>query len=66
MNKDQPSTYPKHNCYEWTSEIWNNQPDASYITCGTCNRITHFRFKSIWKRIKFLFWDGVTSKKQHE
>lgn len=57
----QASTYPEHNCYAWNHQHWHNQSDAIYQTCGICNKITHFRWKSIWTHLRFIFWDSVST-----
>lgn len=45
-------TFPPHECKDYLSEVWHNQPDATYTSCGICNKITAFRYKSFWRRLK--------------
>ena len=49
------TTYKAHNCFDHTQEIWTNQKDSSYTECSYCHRITRFRYKSFWRRLKTAF-----------
>lgn len=56
----QAKTWPEHDCYAWQVQHWHNQSDATYSACGTCGRITGFRWKSIKRRmISFLLGTAV-------
>lgn len=54
------STYAPHNCADATSLHWHNTRSYQYMACGTCGQILRFRFKSWWKRLSMLWWDGVS------
>jgi hypothetical protein len=44
-----------HDCYAWQRQQYCSSVDAHYSMCGTCGRITGFRWKKIWPRIRSLF-----------
>jgi hypothetical protein len=52
-------TTREHNCEEY--KVWRNTKDYNLIECALCKNISHFAFKSFWKRIKFVFWNRVNT-----
>lgn len=57
------ATHPEHDCYDWRTEVWCNQANATYLKCAVCNRIIGFRYKSFWNRLADLFSRRVTKRK---
>jgi len=49
------NAYPEHDCKDPMKEVWHNQDNACYTSCGICKKITGFHYKSFWKRFKALF-----------
>lgn len=50
-----------HDCFYSMTEIWHNNFESNWITCGTCGRITHFTWKNKWLGLKMLLWKGTGS-----
>ena len=59
--KQEKNIYPSHNCFEKNEEVWGNNVDYNYIKCDVCGRITHFKWKSTWFHIRFIFWGRIKS-----
>ena len=53
---DQATTWPEHDC---KGDVWHNSAEYRYVSCMICRRIIRFRFKSPWKHLKQLLWDGI-------
>lgn len=60
LKQGQVRQIPKHNCFAWNNEIWHNNEEYNYISCCLCNRITHFSFKSLPLKLRFLFWRRIS------
>ena len=41
------------NCGQF--DIFHSQKDSIYLTCMNCGKVTYFRWKSFWRRLKELF-----------
>ncbi len=56
----QAKTWPEHDCHAWNVQHWHTQADANWSSCGTCGRITGFRWKSLRRRlVSFLLGSRV-------
>jgi hypothetical protein len=62
MSEQQAATYPKHNCFAWNVQHYHSRPDCVYSCCGICGRITGFRWRKMWHRIRSLFTDKQIQK----
>lgn len=51
--------YPEHDCYLWNRQQYRLTPEYVARTCGTCGRITGFKWRSVWRRILSLFTDEL-------
>lgn len=49
------STYPLHDCFVWNRKHYRLTPDYVLSQCGTCGRITGFRWRSWRLRLRSLF-----------
>ena len=49
------AAYPEHDCFAWQRQHYHMHPDYVSSECGTCGRITGFKWRKIWPRIRSLF-----------
>ena len=49
------ASYIPHDCHAWNIQHYHSSPDYSMATCGMCKRVTGFRWRSWWMRIRGLF-----------
>jgi len=52
----QGKSWPEHDCYAWNVQHHHSQRDATYSTCGTCGRVTGFRWRSLRRRLVSFFF----------
>lgn len=49
------AAYPEHDCFAWQRQCYCSDLLSQHSECGTCGRITGFRWKKVWPRIRSLF-----------
>jgi predicted deacetylase len=49
--------YAEHDCRAWNLQHYYSSPDYQMAQCGVCHRVTGFRWRSWWMRIRSLFTD---------
>ena len=49
------ASWPEHSCYEWNRQHYLITPEYLASQCGTCGRITGFKWRKLWRRIFSLF-----------
>jgi len=54
-DKNCAQSWPEHDCFAWQRQHYHMTPDYVSAECGTCRRITGFRWRKIWPRIRSLF-----------
>lgn len=51
----QAAAYMEHDCLAWNTTHYVSSPNYHASVCGVCNKITGFRWRKIWPRIRSLF-----------
>jgi predicted deacetylase len=55
MSNEACAAWPEHDCYAWNVQHYHSSPTYQMATCGVCNRVTGFRWRSWWMRLRSLF-----------
>jgi len=57
MNQAEPQAamIAPHDCYAWQRQHYLSTPEYHATMCGSCGRITGFKWRKIWPRIRSLF-----------
>lgn len=53
-DRDHPNQHQWHRCDDFRTTIYHISKQYTYDSCGVCDRITKFRWKSFWKRLSEL------------
>jgi hypothetical protein len=61
---DAAQAYPAHSCYEWNRQVYHCTPEYTSAECGTCGKITGFKWRRPWRRIVSLFTDEPLLRKE--
>ena len=56
----QACTYLPHDCYAWNAQVYCCSPTYQMSECRVCKRVTGFRWRSWWLRIRSLFTSEPT------
>jgi hypothetical protein len=56
---NQPEQYIPHDCFNWRTIHHHLSENYTYETCGYCDKIIGFRYKSFWKRLKEAFYSKI-------